>query len=366
MKKNSIIHRHFFRITIIVIAILVFIRLMLPIILLKTVNKQLAELPGYQGSIEDLRLSLIRGAYGVDGVIFNKRDSATQDTIPFFKAASIDASLEWKSLLKGSLVGEIEIDSPEVRFTRERVEPQTIVKDSSFLLRLADKAMPLAINRFVVENGTLRYIDPENNVDVQIEQIQIVAINLRNGYDSTNTFPAGLEANAKIYDGQLNLEVDANPLAMDPTFKMNAALEQVDLPQLNDFFNAYVGIDVNAGTFGLYAEAEAEEGHFVGYVKPLLKDLDIYSPEDRKDNFIRRAWEAIVGVVTEIFENQPEEQVATKIRLEGSLENPNTNWLMAIGFILRNAFIQALQPGIDHEINLKGVKGEVAKKGSDD
>src|SRR5690606_37529391 len=160
MKKNSIIHRHFFRITIIVIAILVFIRLMLPIILLKTVNKQLAELPGYQGSIEDLRLSLIRGDYGVDGVIFNKRDSATQDTIPFFKAASIDASLEWKSLLKGSLVGEIEIDSPEVRFTRERVGPQTIVKDSSFLLRLADKAMPLAINRFVVENGTLRYIDP--------------------------------------------------------------------------------------------------------------------------------------------------------------------------------------------------------------
>src|SRR5690606_22907286 len=55
-----------------------------------------------------------------------------------------------------------------------------------------------------------------------------------------------------------------------------------------------------------------------------------------------------------------------KIRLEGSLENPNTNWLMAIGFILRNAFIQALQPGIDHEINLKGVKGEVAKKGGDD
>src|SRR5690606_40318012 len=90
------------------------------------------------------------------------------------------------------------------------------------------RSMPLAINRFVVENGTLRYIDPENNVDVQIEQIQIVAINLRNGYDSTNTFPAGLEANAKIYDGQLNLEVDANPLAMDPTFKMNAALEQVD------------------------------------------------------------------------------------------------------------------------------------------
>lgn len=338
-----------------VILILVIIRLFLPDIIRSVANKKLAALAGYHGHVGDVRLSLWRGAYGIDDFIFSKKDSITQDTTPFVRASAIDFSLEWKSLLKGSIVAEVEVLKPELRFTREKVEPQTVVRDSAYLKKLADLAMPLAINRFSIHDGTLRYVDEGLGVDVRADKINAVALNLKNGYDSTSAFPAGLEASAMVYQGRLEVNAKVNPLKPDPTFRMNAKLEGVELPQLNDFFNAYARIDVNQGRFGLFAEAEAESGKFDGYVKPVVRGLDVLSlkDQDRNDNFFRKAWEAIVGTIAEIFENQPKEQIATKIRLRGSLENPSSNWILAIGYILRNAFIQALQPSIDHEINLQ-------------
>jgi hypothetical protein len=195
-----------------------------------------------------------------------------------------------------------------------------------------------------------------------MQDINAVALNLKNAYDSTSAFPASLEASAIVYDGRLKVSAVANPLLVEPTFKMNAELVEVDLSQLNDFFNAYAKIDVNRGTFGLFAEAEALSGKFEGYVKPVIKDLDVLSREDRNDNIFRKTWEAVVGFVSEIFENQPKDQVATKVRLAGDLKNPNSNWLMAIGYILRNAFIQALQPSIDHEIKIKTDSPQAADK----
>lgn len=346
------------RVTGILLAVILFLiifRLSLPYIVRSVANKKLAELKGYHGHIGDVRLSLWRGAYGVDEFVFSKKDSITQDTTPFMRASAMDFSLEWKSLLKGSIVAEVDVLEPELRFTREKAEPQAIVRDSAYLKDLADLAMPLAINRFSVRDGTLRYIDHGLGVDVQLDSINAVASNLKNAYDSTSAFPAGLEATAIAYHGRLEVNVQANPLNPDPTFRMNAKLEGVELPQLNDFFNAYAHIDINKGNFGLFTEAEAKSGRFNGYVKPVIRDLDILSlkDQDRNDNFLRKAWEGIVGLVTEIFENQPKDQVATKIRLQGSLENPSSNWFLAIGYILRNAFIQALQPSIDHEINLQ-------------
>lgn len=295
----------------------------------------------------------LAGSYGVDSLVFSKKDSATGNITPFMKASAMDFSVEWKSLLKGSLVAEVELKNPELLFTREKVEPKTVVHDSAYLKKLADMAMPLSINRFAVHNGNLRFIDPELKVDVSLREINAVALNLKNAYDSTNNYPASIDASAIAYNGRLQVSAVADPLSAEPKFRMNAKMEDVELPQLNDFFNAYAKIDVNRGRFGLFVETEAESGRFKGYVKPVINDLDILSREDRNDNFFRKAWEAVVGLVTEIFENQPKEQIATKIRLEGSLENPNSNWFLAIGYILRNAFIQALQPSIDHEINLQ-------------
>jgi hypothetical protein len=146
-----------------------------------------------------------------------------------------------------------------------------------------------------------------------------------------------------------------NPLADNPTFDMNADLKNTNLVLLNEFFQAYAKVDVNKGKFGMYTEVAAKEGQFTGYVKPVIKDLDVLGKEDRDDNIFRKMWEAITGFAGELFENQPKDQVATKIPFEGRLDNPQANVWETVINVLENAFIRAIQPSIDHEINIASV-----------
>ena len=56
------------KITLIVIAALICVRLILPYVILHYANKNLASIPGYYGHIEDIDLALIRGAYRIDSI----------------------------------------------------------------------------------------------------------------------------------------------------------------------------------------------------------------------------------------------------------------------------------------------------------
>jgi hypothetical protein len=341
----------------VLIVLLVAFRLALPSIVLHYANKTLSEMEGYRGHIDDIDIALIRGAYTIDSMYLNKYDSALDKQTPFFAAKTIDLSVEWKALFKGELVGEVIFQDPMMKFTKDKVEPKDVRKDSTEFKELEDDFMPLNINRFEVRNGRIQYVDETSTpkVDIQLSNADIVGHNLRNSYDSAELLPATITAKATIYEGTMTFNAKVNPLAEDPTFDMNAELKGMNLVKVNDFFKAYANVDVHKGTFGLYTEMAAKDGRFEGYVKPLLKNLDILGPEDKKDNPVRKLWEAIVEGVSEIFENHPKDRVATKIPLRGSVKKLDTNVWYAIGEILRNAFIRALQPSIDQEINIETV-----------
>jgi hypothetical protein len=346
------------------LSLIIAIRIALPYIVLHYANKSLAEMKGYYGHIQDIDLALLRGAYSVDSIYLNKEDSVSRKQTPFFAASTIDLAIEWKALFKGSIVGEVVIDKPLIIFTKDKVEPQELAKDSADFKKVLNDFMPLSINKCEIHNGTVRYKDPgaTPKVDIQMDDMHIVAQNLRNSYDSTALLPASIDASAKIYDGTLSMNARLNPLTEAPTFDMSAELKNTNLVKLNEFFQAYAKIDVNKGLFGLYAEVAAKDSRFTGYVKPLIKDLDILGKEDRDDNIFQKLWEGIAGGVGQIFRNRSEDQVATKIPFQGRLDDPKTNVWYALGHILQNAFIQAIQPSIDNEISISSVESPKQEK----
>ena len=319
---------------------------------------------GYRGHIYDIDIALIRGAYQVDSIYLNKYDSVSGKETKFFDASLIDLSVEWKALFHGSIVGELEFVNPVLRFTKDKVEPKDVANDSTDFRELLDDFMPLQVNRFAIKNGNVRYRDEASSpkVDIGLTSLELVALNLKNSYDSATVLPATITANAAVYEGTLNVNVKLNPLAEQPTFDMNAEIKDTKLVLLNEFFQAYAKIDVNKGTFGMYTEVAAKEGGFTGYVKPLIKDLDVLGKEDREDNIFRKAWEALAGGTAQIFKNHEEDQVATKIPFEGRLDNPRTNIWVTISNTLQNAFIRAIQPSIDNEINLASVDAKKNEK----
>ena len=106
----------------------------------------------------------------------------------------------------------------------------------------------------------------------------------------------------------------------------------------------------------------SKQAKFTGYVKPIIHDLDILGNEDRDDNVLRKLWESIAGGIGQVFKNQNKDQVATKIPFEGRLDNPQTDLWITVINILQNAFIQAIQPSIDNEINIASVEPKKDEK----
>ena len=352
-----------YKIVIVIVVVLIVFRLLLPSIVLHYANRSLSSIPGYYGHIQDIDISLYRGAYQIDSIYLDKKDSSSGKQTDFFKAKQIDLSIEWKALFKGSLVGELVFNSPQLIFTKNKTEIGDVKKDTAGFRKILNDLMPLRINRFEVNNGSIHYVDAtaKPNVDVALAQTYILAQNLTNVSDSKTALPSTVTARAMAYDGTVSFNMKLNALAEKATFDLNAEVENTNLVLLNDFLKAYANVDVNKGIFGLYTEFAALDGKYKGYVKPVIKDLDVLGPEDRTDNFFHRIWEGLIGGVGSVLKNRKEDQVATRVPIEGNFSGAETDITEAIWELLRNAFIQALIPSIDYQINLRSV-GEVEEK----
>ncbi len=339
------------------IAFLIILRLVLPRIILYQTNKSLSKLEGYYGHISDIDLSLYRGAYQIDHIYINKIDSATNNLVPFFDADLIDLSIEWSALFNGRIVGEITFHNPTLIFTKDKAEPQEVQNDTTDFKDVLNDLMPLKVNRFEVVNGSVHYRDEGSKpkVDVKMDQVHLLALNL-SSVKGTELLPATITGNANVYGGSFDVTVKLDPLADDPTFDLNAELKNTNLPEFNDFFKAYGKLDVNKGTFGLYTEIAAKDRKFKGYVKPVINDIEVLGPEDRKDDILRKIWEGIAGGVGQLLENKNEEQIAAKVPIEGRFDNTTVGVWYAITSVLHNAFIQALYPALDYQINIASVE----------
>ncbi len=346
-------------ITILTIALLLIIlRLIFSPLATRVANDYLGgKLPGYYGHLDCIHFAFFRGAYQVEGMYLDKIDSATHKQTPFVEVKLIDLSLEWKALLNGKIVGELFFDSPIVNFTKDKVEPAQVVKDSSTFKQLLDIGMPLDINRFEIENGQVHYKDLTSSplVDISMNDIYVIAENLRNTVDPMQVLPSSIDANATVYGGKVDLKVNLNLLEDAPTFDLKAECKNLNLPDLNSFFKAYGKFTVEKGDFSVYSEVAAKDGGFKGYVKPLIKDLKVLGSSDKDESPLVKLWEGIIDAVAWILKNKKEDQLATKIPLEGRFTDPKPNIIYTIFAMLRNGWIEALNPSLDYEININSV-----------
>lgn len=351
-----------------IVLLLIIARLILPFIVLKYANNQLSAMDGYYGHVKDIDISLYRGAYQLDSIYINKVDSASNKQTEFFSARKIDLSVEWEALFDGRIVGELRFQSPKLVFTKDKAEIGEVAKDTNDFRKILKSFMPLKVNRFEVSNGSIHYVDETSSpkIDISLEKTYILAKNLKNTTEGNNLLPSTVMATAHAYDGNFSLDMKLNALEEQPTFDLEAEIKNANLVKMNDFFKAYGKFDVSKGTFGLYTEFAAKEGKFKGYVKPIIKDLKVAGLEDREDDFFQKLKEGAVDLVGDILKNPNEKQVATKVPIEGNFKNPSIDTWEAVWEILKNAFIEALMPSVDHEINIQSaesVDGEAGKPG---
>ncbi|MDB5102729.1 MAG: hypothetical protein JWP91_418 [Fibrobacteres bacterium] len=342
-----------------ILLILIGIRAAMPPVILHIVNRKLDQIPEYRGHIDDVDLAILRGAYQIEGVSLEKINGASR--APFFSAEMVDLSVEWGALMHGSLVGEVELWNPKLNFVvaKSKKESQTSI-DSSWEDR-SKEMFPLDINRFEVHQGEVHFRDLTRTpkVDIHLDHLEALAKGLTTRPRAGEALPATFHATGRAMNhANLRVDLKLNPMAKDPTFDLDAELTGLKLTALNDFLKAYAKVDAEGGTFSLYTEMAANKGSFKGYVKPLAKDVKIFSPGKKDEGgVLETIWEAMVAGVTNIMENKPKQQVATQVPLAGKFSNPQAGIWRSVGYLLRNAFISALRPNLTHSVGFEDVTG---------
>lgn len=338
-----------------VIVLIIAFRLWLSTYILEKVNEQLTKIDGYSGTVRDIDLFLIAGEYSIKDMKLDKESGKIP--LPFFKAERIDLSVEWKALFKGELVGEIEVYRPQLNYVNGPTKETSQTSIDKDWTQVVDELMPLKINRFEINEGEIHYRDfhSKPNVDIFMRNVYILATNLTNANDTEELLPSTVMGSANVYEGTVILNLYIDPLNHVPTFDMNAMLSAVALKNMNEFLRAYGNFDVQQGTLSMYMEAAAQDNKIVGYVKPIARDIKVAEWKKEEGNVFQTMWESVVELAAWIFKNHPEDQLATQVEFEGSLENPDVSVWNIIGETLRNAFIQALYPSIENSVSIGSI-----------
>jgi hypothetical protein len=341
-----------------ILVLLIALRIALPYILLRLVNKELTHIPGYTGHVDDIDVALIRGAYKIKTIKLEKKGGKIQ--VPFFSADLADLSLQWKALFHGRIVGKILVEHPILNFVKGPTEATSQTKIDSSWTVVVKKLMPLKLNKFEINDGEIHYRDfhSKPEFDIFTKKVHILAENLSNADKNKEVLPSTITATADVYGGKVSASMKMDALARTPTFDGKAKLEGLNLANLNNFIDAFAKFDIKSGEISIYTEAAAKDGKITGYTKPIIKNLKVLNWEKDKEKPLKIAYEAVVEAVAWVFKNHNKEQLATKVDFEGNIKNPNIDIWQLIGQVLKNAFIQALYPSLENSVSLNSLNGK--------
>ena len=349
------ISRRVLYVVVAIVVLLVAARIALPGVLRRAIDRRLEAIPDYTGHVDDVSVSLWRGAYTLRGLVVQKRNGTARE--PFFQARVIDFSVDWRELLRGKFVSDFVVTEPKLTFVSAPTPAaRQMTADRRWQDAIAD-IFPIRITFLQVKDGELRYINRSANpkVDVRVEHATAVATGLRNrASPSAQEFPARIDVQGEtIGRGRLTVLAQLEPLAKQPHFLLKVKLEDVALPALNDFLRAYGNIDVRAGTFNGYLEALARDGRFKGYFKPFFQNVDFSTPPGEKRPVGREIWETLVRGFAWVFKNHARDQVATRMPFAGRIKDVQVNRWLSFENLVRDAFVRPLEQKLDSSVKPK-------------
>lgn len=336
----------------VIVVLAIGLRLALPGLIERYVNRELARQPGYQARIGGVGLAILDGAFAVDDMDVKKRNGRVP--VPLFHAPRVETTIDWRALLDGALVAEVVVREPTINLVAGPTRAQTQTGAEVDWRTVVERLMPIRLNRVEIHDGSVHFRDfhADPKVDVYLHHLDLRAENLTNseGLSGTRVARVALRA-TPMSGGVLTASAEFDPFADTPTFDFDGSLVGARLADFNDFLRAYAGVDVEKGTMRIYAELESGGRRFDGYLKPFFEDVEVLDAEELDDqSLFASAWEAIVGGVKEVFEDQSHDRVATRVPIRGTVQDPKAGYWATLGAALRNAFVESLVPRLEQSV----------------
>lgn len=348
----------------IVIGVLVIIgvaaRLAAPTLVERYVNRQLADMGEYRGTISGVELHVLAGGYVLRDLTIVEVDS-TNET-PFVTMPAMDLTLQWRALFHGQAVGEVVMHDAVVNFVQGPSDEQQQLGGGVNWPQEIRDLFPFRLNVVEARNGLVTFRAPgiSTNDSLTIRDFQMKLRNLTNVQAVAEPAFAEIDVHGGIMGhAPLSLTGRIDPNETKPTFDIDLSIEGAQLVDVNPWLREFLKVDAEMGAFSMYAELAAAEGKFEGYVRPILEMPKFTDRNEDEKGPFHKAWEGLVNLAAKILENKQEDQVATQIPLRGELEDPDVDVVTTIVNLLRNAFVAAFSHSLEGSINLRDVASDL-------
>lgn len=337
----------------IVAVVLIAARIALPFVVLDYLNGRLTKMGSYSGHIDDIDIHLWRGAYSIDHMAITKVDGKVP--VPLFNTTRADISLTWRALAQGRFRGKIDFFEPVVNFVDGKGEGDTQTGKGVDWREQLRALAPFRFDEINVANGTVTFHNfvSSPKVDLKMTDVNGTVTNLTNVQRQGGSRVAHMNATAKVLgDAPLETKAEFDPVTRLGDFHYEITIRNIKLVKANDLVRAYSGLDFAGGEGDFVMELQAKDQKLNGYAKPLFRGLKIFSwkqdVEQDKKGPVKLAYEAVAEGVSKVFKNQSKDQFATRVTISGNIGQKSVSTSDAIIGILRNAFVEAYKPNLEH------------------
>jgi hypothetical protein len=222
-----------------------------------TESKVNARLKGYHATIGKLHFSPTSFSLDLRDLV------VTQDEHPDPPVAHIGrlyASVHWRALLAGRIVGDVLIDRPVVFLNltqaKKEIDDPTPVKDKGWQDAL-QAIYPLKINELRIQKADITYKDRGPFKPLRIYDLEFRASNIRNVHSETGVYPSPMSLQARIFDAGRLAAIGWADFLAEPhaAFFGDIKLDTLELDYFKPITNRY-NVIVDRGTMSAAGAVE--------------------------------------------------------------------------------------------------------------
>ncbi|MBC7420255.1 MAG: DUF748 domain-containing protein [Bdellovibrio sp.] len=339
-----------------IVILLVAIRAVLPSIVLPKVNSYLKDFSEiYVFHIEDLDISILRGAYRFEGLTGQLRKQKEN----FIQAKYIDVSLSWREIFRGRILTDVVADSVKFVLTQELMagsKKQPAAKTIGEGKKAKEKLFPFNASRIDIRNSDFLFAD----VSGLPPELQLKVTGLDGRLNNVTTSPEDpislfVGKGSLMNSGLIKVVGELNRSQKPLDWNFDVEVKEFEATKLNSFLKRKGPLTFEQGSLDLYGEIKSENGKLEGYVKPFLKKATFIGDQNDFKSFKHFGIEITVAALNALLKSSKDKSVATKIIFSYTKDDFQWNASHAISTAIAHGFQDKVEPGLEnlYSLNLK-------------
>jgi hypothetical protein len=330
------------------IAVFVVVYMVFESVALKIANQKAKEVnPEFSAHIDDLDLSILRGAI----VLQNVTATLKQNDRQFFDVDEVMVDLSWKQLFEGNIQFDVTVNDFHLFFDKD-------ITDAVARLPKEEKkkeALPFEIASITVRNSevtALGYPGPYDQKNLTVNNIYAYAENISGKKGSplgTYDMNATLTGNEKITaNGHFDISAET------PQWDTNVKFLGFNLGSMNETLRKRVPVSFKEGFLDLYAEAKTDGDKIAGYVKPFLRDVKYLGNNNEFKGAGHFLIETVGTFANWLLENDKKDSVATRVDFISKDGVASVSTGGAIADVIKHGLLEndLVKPGLEDSYNL--------------